>query len=48
MEFHYGNADAAESLSAFQKFWKEQPSLDFVNTYLDYGHLEIVEDGEIL
>ena len=48
MSFFYGNSDEGESLSAFRTFRAEQPDLKFVNSSLEYGHLEIVEDGQVV
>lgn len=48
MSFFFGNGDASESLPAFRKFREEGQELRFANSYLEYGHLEIVEDGEVL
>ena len=48
MTFYYGNSEEDESLSAFRKFRSEGADLKFINGPLEYGHLEIVEDGEVL
>ena len=48
MTFYYGNSSEDEAPAAFQKFREEQPDLKFINGYLEYGHLETVEDGEVL
>lgn len=48
MGFFYGNHDKDEALDAFHTFRAESQEMRFINTYLEYGHLEIVEDGEVL
>ena len=48
MSFFYGNSEEEDALDAFRKFRREGQEMRFVNSYLEYGHLEIVEDGEVL
>lgn len=48
MSFFYGNSDETESQSAFQEFLETDPELKYANSYLENGHLEIVDDGEVL
>ena len=48
MSFFWGNSSEDESVSAFRRFLSANPDLKDVNSPLEYGHLEILEDGEVL
>ena len=48
MSFFWGNESEAESVEAFVRFKTENGDMNFINSPLEYGHLMIVEDGEVL
>ena len=48
MSFFWGNSSEDDFVEAFRRFKAENGDLGDVNSPLEYGHLEIVEDGEVL